>query len=238
LDLHGFVYRPAGPGPHPAVLFNHGGGPRDPEPAHHALGPRFAAMGYLFFAPERRGRGQSPGEYLATLIPHEADPQAEGRLRAAELEIELFDVMAALRYLEARPDVDSADIIMAGWSTGAALTLLAAERAPDLRAAITFASPRAFWSRSPEMQARLLAAAREIRTPTLLIQAENDLDLTPTMAISGELERQGVPHTTLIYPPFGISADEGQAFCALLGTDICWPDIAAFLRETVGGPRR
>ena len=44
--LHGVVHRPAGAGPFPAVLYNHGSAPgMEPVEAANALGPVFAAHG-------------------------------------------------------------------------------------------------------------------------------------------------------------------------------------------------
>ena len=60
LVLHGFLYKPEGKGPFPAVLWNHGSEKRPgwlPD-----LAPIFLNKGYVFFIPHRRGHGRSPGE--------------------------------------------------------------------------------------------------------------------------------------------------------------------------------
>ena len=58
LLLQGVLWKPAGPGPFPAVLFNHGSG-RDYSEQIAALGPLFTGRGYAFFMPYRRGHGLS-----------------------------------------------------------------------------------------------------------------------------------------------------------------------------------
>src|SRR6188472_3998940 len=65
--LHGVVHRPAGAGPFPAVLYNHGSAPgMEPVEAANALGPVFAAHGWLFFMPFRHGQALSAdaGPYI------------------------------------------------------------------------------------------------------------------------------------------------------------------------------
>ena len=69
LVLHGLLYRPAGSGPFPAVLFNHGSAPGMLNTqAFDAIGPVITARGWAFFAPYRRGQGLSrdAGPYMAT----------------------------------------------------------------------------------------------------------------------------------------------------------------------------
>src|SRR5215475_3796067 len=67
LVLHGLLYRPAGSGPFPAVLFNHGSAPGMLNTqAFDAIGPVITARGWAFFAPYRRGQGLSrdAGPYI------------------------------------------------------------------------------------------------------------------------------------------------------------------------------
>ena len=55
--LHGFIFRPAGDGPFPAVLYNHGS-ERLPG-TKPQIGAFFASKGYVLFVPHRRGQGRS-----------------------------------------------------------------------------------------------------------------------------------------------------------------------------------
>ncbi len=67
LTLKGLLWRPAGAGPFPAVIFCHGsyGGAdtiHDPLQQLSLLGPVFARKGYIFLALFRRGVGLSKGQ--------------------------------------------------------------------------------------------------------------------------------------------------------------------------------
>src|SRR5882724_3022367 len=70
LRLKGFLWRPPGPGPFPAVFFNHGSGSTDGAhtgdleitDAAARLGPVFVKHGYAFLFLFRRGQGLSAGQ--------------------------------------------------------------------------------------------------------------------------------------------------------------------------------
>src|SRR5580765_3335779 len=65
MTLQGWIYKPAGKGPFPAVLYNHGS---DKAPGWFpTLGEFWTSKGYVFFVPHRRGHGRSPGEWIVDL---------------------------------------------------------------------------------------------------------------------------------------------------------------------------
>jgi dipeptidyl aminopeptidase/acylaminoacyl peptidase len=71
LTLQGLLYKPEGPGPFPAVVYNHGSAPGMlNQQAFEELGPLFAGRGWVFFAPYRRGQGlsASAGPYIGDQI--------------------------------------------------------------------------------------------------------------------------------------------------------------------------
>jgi carboxymethylenebutenolidase len=175
LLLHGYLYRPEGPGPFGAVIFSHGGGAREPRPAHRELAPFFVDAGYLFFAPERRGRGESPGEYVEELPMRESGTPNWSRLRVAAVEVEQYDVYDALEYLRGRPEVDTNRIVAAGWSTGAILSILGIEEDRGLRAGIVIAVTPNLWNQSSHVRERVLEAASRATAPLLLVHADDDV---------------------------------------------------------------
>jgi dipeptidyl aminopeptidase/acylaminoacyl peptidase len=93
LVLHGFLYKPPGNGPFPAILYNHGS-EKDPGPKP-PLGAFFSSRGYVFFVPHRRGHGRSPHDsYIESLYAQ----GAAGRIALHETHLE--DQLAALAYLK------------------------------------------------------------------------------------------------------------------------------------------
>jgi dienelactone hydrolase len=224
LRLKAFLWKPAGPGPFPAVLFNHGSGGADANhtagltmaQAAENLGPLFVKHGYAFLYLFRRGHGLSADQapFMQDLLHREE--AAKGKEARQHLQFilvttdHLDDVLAALSFLKNIPGIDSHRIAVAGHSFGGQLTLLAAERDSSVRAAVTFGAAAGSWERSSELRERLLAAVRKTTAPILFVQAENDYSIAPSRALGEELERLHKPYLVKIYPAIGKSPDDGH----------------------------
>jgi carboxymethylenebutenolidase len=94
LHLKAYLWKPSGPGPFPAVLFNHG---RSDTPQQHTrtltitaaaqiLGPVFVKHGYVFLFPFRRGEGLSAdqGAFIGDLRQREEIAKGEEARRPPE----------------------------------------------------------------------------------------------------------------------------------------------------------
>jgi dienelactone hydrolase len=246
LRLKAFLWVPPGPGPFPAVLFNHGSG--DTDAGHTAglpiteaaekLGPLFVKHGYAFLYLFRRGQGLSADQapFMQDILRREETSkgkEARQHLQFVLLTTEqLDDVTAALTFLEKVPGVDAERVAIVGHSFGGQLTLLAAERSKVVRAAITFAAAAGSWERSPELRERLLTAVRQTTVPVMLIHAENDYSTAAGRALSAELERLHKPHLLEIYGTVGQTPDDGHN-AVYLAIPIWEPDVFRFLDEYV-----
>lgn len=128
--LDALLFRPAGEGPHPAVILLHGCGGRDdargrmlPRDADWAR--RLAAAGYLVVAPDSFGsRGVGP---QCTLRDREVRAARERRA----------DALGARAWLAARADVRAESIALMGFSNGGSTVLHAAD-APGFAAFVSF----------------------------------------------------------------------------------------------------
>ena len=238
LKLHALLWHPAGHGPFPAVLFNHGSGNTPENQAAQAatVGPVFAKHGYVLLFVYRRGSGPSAGQGTSALDLMDRELATHGRQGRNELQLELLetdqlsDALAGLAFLRALPEVDTHRVAVAGHSFGASLTLLIAERDSALRAAIAFSGSTGSWEQSPQLRARLLSAVDHTTIPIFFIQAENDYSIAPANALSAEMDRLGKPHRVKIYPPVGQTADDGHAF-VFLRVGAWEPDVFDFLHE-------
>lgn len=222
LLLQGFIYKPEGKGPFPAVLYNHGSERKPgwkPE-----IGEFFASNGYVLFVPHRRSHGRSPGDSFVDSLYEQG-----ARSTVAVNEILFEDQVAALSYLKGLPYVDSSRIAVAGCSYGGIQTILAAERNLGFRAAIPFAAAAITWSKSHSLQIRLIDAVRKAAVPMLLIQAENDYDLTPSRTLAKELESLGKPYKLVIFPPYGNTPQEGHGAFCFRGADVWGQEVLSFL---------
>ena len=134
--LHGFVYKPAGTGPFPTVLYNHGAsaGMLNNQ-AFELIGPLLNARGWALFAPYRRGQGTSSdaGPYVMDEIEaararggQELGARTMARLLSTE---QLQDQLAALAWLKKQPFAQPTQIAVMGNSFGGIETVLGAEHA-------------------------------------------------------------------------------------------------------------
>jgi carboxymethylenebutenolidase len=222
LRLSGQLWKPKEPGRFPAVLFNHGSGKEELKSVARTA-ERFVAHGYVFFAPYRRGQGNSAaaGPYIVDLMDAEgqrAGFQARERLMMKLLETDHFnDQMAALDWLKRRDDVIGDDISVAGISFG-------------IRAAVNFAGAAMTWAKSSLMRERLLRAAAAAKVPVLFVQAKNDFDTAPTRELCAEMQRKGRQCRTRIYPPYGSTAMEAHGL-AYRAPEVWEEEVFRFLKE-------
>jgi dienelactone hydrolase len=242
ITLHALLWRPQGRGPFPAILLNHGSG-RIPEELKQlgpyegqaeTLGPLFARHGYVFLFPFRQGVGLSADQGMSAvnlmnseLAAHGQDARNALQLRLLESR-ELSDAAAALAFLRGLPEVDAHNVAIVAHSFGGSLTIIQAEKEPDLRAVVIFSGAGYSWDQSPELRARLLTAVTHIQAPVFFIHAANDYSVHPGQALDLRLKQLGKPHRLKIYPPIGRTPDDGHNF-PLIGVSIWEPDVFAFL---------
>jgi uncharacterized protein len=129
VTLRGTLCLPEGRGLHPAVVLIHGSGPETRWGTIRYIADRFARSGVAVLIYDKRGSGDSGGDW-----------------RTATNEDLARDVLAAVARLAAQPGVDAHRIGLLGHSQGGAIAPLAATLAPDRIAFIvaedTFAGPQ------------------------------------------------------------------------------------------------
>ncbi len=185
-QVHGFIVRPDGDGPHPVIVRVHGG-PHMLDmdrwvpdiQAHVDAGLLVAMVNYR----GSDGYGQAWRDELI------------GNVGFLELE----DVLAGVDDLVARGLADPARVVLAGWSWGGYVTLLGAGRHPDRWASLVAGVPvadyvAAFEDESPSLQAldrslfggdpttkpelfherSPITYADAVRAPLLILAGEND----------------------------------------------------------------
>ncbi len=233
--LHGYLYRPRGSGPFPAILWNHGS-ERRPD-SYPRLGAFYAGAGYALLIPHRHGHGRSPGPYELDEVAARTREAPRGELVDSVIAIHeryLEDVVAAAEWLAERAFVDRTRIAMSGVSHGGVQTLLAAEVDAGMRAYVLFAPAAIGWDGNPELQRRLTRAVRAAASPIFLLQAQNDFSLGPSDVLGPELRQKGAPNRARVYPPHGEGEGAGHGGFAVAGTEVWGGDVRAFLDEALG----
>jgi dienelactone hydrolase len=241
LTLHGWLWRPRGSGPFPAILFSHGSygndpgdllDPREPE----LLGPVFARHGYVFLFLCRRGvglsenQGPAEGTLMSQALAADGEP-GRNRVQLQLLDTEsMKEIQAGLRFLRVLSGVDHHRIGVVGHSFGSSLALLAASLDRELRAVVLFSGAARSWDPSPDLRRRLLAAAGRSTVPVFFIHAANDYSTAPGEALAAEMQRSGRPHRLKIYPASGSTLKDGHAF-VFRGVATWEPDVFSFLDQ-------
>jgi carboxymethylenebutenolidase len=230
--LPGYLYRPMGEGPFPAVIWNHGS-EKNPR-AQPELAQFYTARGFVFFAPIRHGHGRAPGPYVVDLQKElrsqEQDPDVVQKKIVGLHELYNLDVVAAVEWLRTQPFVDGQRLIMSGVSYGGIQTVLSAEKGLGIRGFVPFA-PAAMSFANRALRERLIVAARNAKAPMFLLQAENDYSTGPAKLLEPILKQNGQPSHARVYPPFGGTNQEGHgAFaCRSLGITIWGNDVLEFV---------
>ncbi|MCE9522739.1 MAG: alpha/beta fold hydrolase, partial [Alphaproteobacteria bacterium] len=114
VKLAGEMVLPEGPGRHPTIVFLHGSG-GEGRWASRYLARKFAQQGFVALVYDKRGVGQSTGEW-----------------KQAGLEELAADAVAGVRFLQTQPEVDPTSIGVYGHSQGGTLAPLVAVGEPTL----------------------------------------------------------------------------------------------------------
>lgn len=232
----------AGRGPHPALIYVHGGPQRQMFPAFHYMGyyanvyamnRQLAERGYVVLSVNYRS-GSGYGRDFR---------EAAGRgWRAAS---EYADVLTAARYLAARPEVDSRRLGIWGGSYGGLLTGQALARDSALfKAGVAVhgvfdwswpttrpghLNPSHFFGVGPEDRATALAssplgAIDGWRSPVLLFSGDEDanVDVIETVDLTQRLRARGVEVQTTLVP------GEAHGFVRHSTWELLWQQAWAF----------
>lgn len=207
--VHGWLFMPAGKGPHPVLLSVHGGPFAQYTVAIHDEAQVYAGAGYAVLMCNPRGSagyGQDHGRAI----------------KGAMGTLDMQDVLAFLDgALEKFPALDTGRLGMVGGSYGGYLTALTIARDHRFTAAIVergFLDPVSFegsadigWYFGAEYLGRSRSAVAaqspmehvdEVRTPALVIHSENDLrcPVEQGQRYFTALKRNGVPTGLLLFP--------------------------------------
>jgi dipeptidyl aminopeptidase/acylaminoacyl peptidase len=233
--LSGYLYKPTGRGPFPAVVWNHGS-EKDPNVAKQfgTIAGILNSAGYVLFAPLRRGHGDSQGPYIVDEIKHERQlhgDEAADRLMVRLMEgPQLDDQLAGLKYLKTLPYVNLHRLGVMGASYGAIQALLGAEStAAGYKAAAAISPAAESWKANALLRQRLITAADRIAVPVLLIHPKKDVNLEPGYALGQEFERLGKAYGLMVFPPYGRPQDQSHSFGGAEGDHIWAPSVLQFL---------
>jgi dipeptidyl aminopeptidase/acylaminoacyl peptidase len=242
--VHGWIVEPEGEGPHPVMVFVHGGPHWLYEDRYMPEVQSYVDAGFLVGMPNYRG---STGYGRAWRDALTGDPGFT----------DVDDVTAGLRDLLRRPDGDASRTVVAGWSWGGYITLMELGRNPDLWTAGVAGVPvgdyvmafeeeapalqemdRALFGGTPEEKPELFRRANpityvdDVAAPVMFVVGENDsrCPLGQALAYVDRLKARDHDHVLYLF-----GTGHGSH---VVDEDVTQQRaILAFLREKVPGLR-
>ena len=240
LWLEGYIFKPAGRGPFPVVVWNHGSEPGPGAGAQFdGIARVFVPRGYVVFAPTRRGHDESDGAYItderaravATGGQRAGDSLVARRLRTEQLD----DQLAGIAWLRHVPFVDATRVVVAGCSFGGVQALLAAEggRARGIRAAVTMSPFAMNGDHNAPGRERLVRGVSRIDVPVFLIQPPKDVSLGPSRDLGAEFRRLGKDYRGKVYPDTIPAEMQTHCFGGGQGNSIWAADVLSFVDSVI-----
>ena len=230
--LKGYLHLPAGDGPFPCLVTNHGSGidKGTQDISRPGTASLLMSWGIASFLPHRRGYGQSEGPGWREEVPSPFGSEAYDRELALRLDRESDDVLSALDVVAGLAEIDGAHIGLMGSSFGGTTSLLAASKSERFRCTVEFAGAAMNWDRAPGLRKLMLDAARKLSAPVFFIQAENDYSTRPTLELAASLAATDKIVQSKIYPTFGVNHHEGHLLESR-GPAIWADDVRLFLER-------
>ena len=233
LQFETTIYKPAGEGPFPLLLMNHGKERGNPNLQKRdrflAMSREFVKRGYAVAVPMRKGFSKSGGYYS----DFGCNMKDNGLLQAD-------DIQAALSALVRQSWVDPDRIIVAGQSYGGLATLAFGTRHfPGVRGLLNFAGGLRIDGGSCDWRAALVAAfsnyAGKTVLPSLWFYGANDSYFNS--ALAGKLAQayqSAGGHAQLV--AFGNFKSDAHGLAGSRdGVDVWWPETEYFLQR-IGMP--
>ena len=216
--LLAYLARPAGEGPHPAVLVCHEN--RGLTDHIKDVARRLASAGYVGLAVDLLSRQGGTASVTDSY-------QSPGILSSQPPQQFVMDFTEGWRWLPAQPRVRTEGVGMVGFCFGGGVTWRVAIGLADLRAAVPFYGPHPDPSELDLIQGAVLA-----------IYAGRDDRINQSVpAIEAEMRRLGKTYEKVIYPntDHGFHNDTGSRYDSAAATD-AWSRTLAWFDRYLRGP--
>jgi dienelactone hydrolase len=232
-------FKPAGAGPFPLVIINHGRGATDrSRPARFRYTQQvrfFTERGFAVFVPTRLGYGDTGVE---------PDPEDSGECNqkdyAPMVVAAATEVLAVIDYARRQSYVNPERVMLVGESVGGYITTAVAARTPTgLVAAINFAGGAGgdpdkhpgVACQQAKLENMYAQFGKTSKVPMLWVYTENDLFFGPkySQAWYAAFTKAGGQAEYKLLPPYG----KNGHFLFATGTKVWAPVVAAFL-DSVG----
>ncbi|EXI73583.1 MAG TPA: dienelactone hydrolase [Candidatus Accumulibacter sp.] len=229
VELETTLFVPPGAGPFPLVVINHGrvtGDPRfDPRARHLVASREFLRRGYVVAIPMRPGFSKSGGSY----VDPRCDIESSARLQAET-------IIAVLRQLRLRPDIDPDRILLIGESEGGMGVMAAAATGfPGLRGVLNLAGGLRSGAADCLWQEALVesfaAFGRTSKVPSLWFYGDGGSHWGKELPRQLHRAYREAGGQAELITDTDFAGDAQALFASAQGVPIWWPESERFLRE-------
>jgi dienelactone hydrolase len=201
--LFGYICKPEKKGPHPAVIYLHGG--------------------------KGKAVGGAPKETCEALAKLDMVGFAGYRTHRIDLRANIRNASESLDFIKKQPDVDAKRIAVIGFSRGGLLSYFLASTNPDLKALVVMAAapaPEAVKDhlKLENISAPILLQVSENDTPGN--NQENQDHVQLIKSVYAHLKKEGKEVQLIVYPPY---KSNGHQLFFQIGE--YWNDVAKFLQS-------
>ena len=216
----GFIYKPSGNGPFPAIVYNQAfmNSPKDGNQPFASLAKLFTSHGYVFFVVGRHPLVDAEGKKL------------EKQKLFKSHEMHGVIIASAMKWLATQIYVNEKRIFVIGDAAGGVSSMFIDRSAPKVCGMVLFSPGMLTLRDDPSTAKRLKQAAQELKAPAMLIQAENEFSLVSLEVIGSELKKKGGLNRLKLYPAYGGGPTDAQKF-GVDGYPVWQKDVLEFLQE-------
>ena len=216
LTLQGYVARPEGDGPHPAVLLLHEWWGLNAEMPH--IADALAEQGYVVLVPDLyRGR-------VATSVPG-----ALWMRITTPNDVIWADTDSALTYLRGLEGVDPERVASVGFCFGGEQSLQLGLRAADALTAVVI-----FYGSTVDDPAQLQALTEAQPVLGIFGAEDQQIPLSEVTAFENALNEAGIENTVTVYDGVGHAFLTAENYDEPGAAGEAWQQLLAFLDENVG----
>ncbi len=210
--INGWLYLPLGNGKHPLIVLTNGGGNNEKniKSLSNWLAPILAHCGIAAFVHDKRGTGESGGEFSKTTYDDYA-----------------MDAGSCAKFLSNHSRIDASKIGVAGGSEGGRIAVLAASRFEEISFVVSFAgtvvssvddriNAQKGWLKSMNLQDSVYRAVLDIHEKSIRAWASNNP--AEHKKVNAEIAEMRTKHESWILPFTKEEMDSIPDFAVVLPT--------------------
>lgn len=229
------IFKPAGIGPFPILILNHGKSLGDPHLQERArflaISKEFVKRGYAVVIPMRTGFGKSTGDY----VEEECNMTENGYIQA-------HDLQSVLDYTLKQYWADKSRILVAGQSYGGLTTMAFGTRNyPGVKGLINFAGGLRTSGTDCDWRSSLIEAfanyGRTTHVPSIWFYGANDSYFNPALAAKMRDAYVGSGGDAKLVAFGAFKKDAHGMSSSRDGVKIWWPEVENFLQK-IGMPTK